>query len=115
MDVAFHRAQKQLDPVWRAKEARRCVEKAKRQAPLVRGTKKGRARIALQCALRWGKITKPLHCESCGVNPGKPLDGHHDDYDKPLQVKWLCRQCHVNLHARQRWAFNIVAPVEVTV
>jgi hypothetical protein len=24
---------------------------------------------------------------------------HHDDYTKPLQVRWRCRPCHLALHA----------------
>ncbi len=26
------------------------------------------------------------------------VDAHHEDYAKPLVVKWLCRSCHVSLH-----------------
>ncbi len=35
---------------------------------------------------------KPNKCEMC--KRIKPLDGHHEDYSKPLEVKWICRQCH---------------------
>ena len=35
-------------------------------------------------------------CERCG-DPN--ADRHHDDYDKPLEVRWLCRSCHIKHHA----------------
>lgn len=39
-------------------------------------------------------IRKP--CEQCGA---EPTDAHHDDYLKPLEVRWLCRSCHKAHHA----------------
>lgn len=33
-------------------------------------------------------------CEGCGAKAEK----HHDDYAKPLQVRWLCRRCHLAEH-----------------
>jgi len=36
-------------------------------------------------------------CEVCGA---EPADGHHDDYAKPLEVRWLCRAHHRQHHAR---------------
>lgn len=39
-------------------------------------------------------VRKP--CEQCGC---KPTDAHHDDYMKPLEVRWLCRSCHKIHHA----------------
>jgi len=56
------------------------------------------ARQALQTyvyALRAGKI-KRQPCEVCG---GK-AEGHHTDYSKPLDVKWLCRTHHRAAHRK---------------
>lgn len=43
-----------------------------------------------------GKIIKPNKCSVCGriCNP----HGHHDDYSKPLDVKWVCSFCHADIH-----------------
>jgi hypothetical protein len=35
---------------------------------------------------------------SCSICLSPDAQKHHDDYDKPLQVRWLCRKCHVELH-----------------
>lgn len=39
---------------------------------------------------------KPRHCENCGqfVEKSRNLHAHHDDYAKPLDVRWLCPKCH---------------------
>jgi len=26
------------------------------------------------------------------------VDAHHQDYDKPMEVIWLCKGCHKKLH-----------------
>jgi len=57
-----------------------------------RNPEKYKAHCALNNALRDGKINKPGHCELCereGV-----LHGHHYDYSYPLDVIWLCAECH---------------------
>ncbi len=48
-------------------------------------------------AVRDGRLTKPDSCEQCGCKP-KHLHGHHDDYAKPLEVRWLCPVCHKKWH-----------------
>lgn len=54
------------------------------------------ARRCVYYAVKGGILIKPLLCEICGEN--KPLQGHHEDYTKPLEVKWLCRTCHCQQH-----------------
>lgn len=44
------------------------------------------AHIIVGNALRSG-ILRKLNCEVCGC---KKSNAHHDDYAKPLEVRWLC-------------------------
>ena len=53
---------------------------------------KRRAHAAVAYALSTGVLTRPDHCEMC-FKECEP-EGHHDDYAKPLEVKWLCTKCH---------------------
>ena len=39
-------------------------------------------------------------CEVCGTT--ELLEAHHDDYNKPEQVRWLCRKHHAEHHAFER-------------
>lgn len=50
----------------------------------------------LRSAIRRGLIERKP-CEQCGA---VPADGHHDDYDKPAVVRWLCRKHHRELHRK---------------
>lgn len=46
---------------------------------------------------------KPTHCEKCGAEE-YDIHAHHDDYAKPLDVRWLCRSCHIKHHIALRKA-----------
>ena len=50
------------------------------------------ARYAVGNAIRSGRITKPKTCSRCGSD--KLIQAHHHDYQKPLDVIWLCFACH---------------------
>ncbi len=54
---------------------------------------KTRARTCLNRAISKGYIVKPSICTMC-ESKDKKLDGHHEDYSKPLDVIWMCRKCH---------------------
>lgn len=52
------------------------------------------ARVRLGQAKRRGIIIQ-LPCADCGSNDSQ---AHHEDYSKPLEVDWLCRDCHGRRH-----------------
>jgi ribosomal protein S27AE len=54
------------------------------------------AYVAVQTAVRNG-ILIAMPCEKCGSTP---THAHHDDYSKPLDVRWLCAVCHVDEHIK---------------
>lgn len=53
-----------------------------------------RAQGLVQHALRSGKLQK-LPCMVCG----EKAVAHHPDYDRPLDVVWLCQPHHKQAHA----------------
>ena len=55
-----------------------------------------KANTAVGNALRDGRLIRPSNCEVSGIDC-KP-QGHHDDYSKPLNVRWLCVTCHNDFH-----------------
>lgn len=58
---------------------------------------KHNVRVALKTALKKGRMRRPVTCSKCGVEC-KP-HGHHEDYGKPFDVMWVCRNCHTNMHS----------------
>jgi len=54
-----------------------------------------KAHTALNNAVRDGKIIRPSICEVCGKESS--LHGHHHNYDFPLDVIWLCAECHAQI------------------
>jgi hypothetical protein len=57
---------------------------------------KKKAHNEYAAAVRAGKINIPECCEKCGAT--ERLEAHHSDYEKPLDVVHLCRQCHEREH-----------------
>jgi len=53
------------------------------------------ARRLSRRAVRDGLLPRQS-CETCG----RPAEIHHDDYDYPLLVRWLCKRHHIDWHKR---------------
>lgn len=64
------------------------------------------AHQALRSALN-KRLIERGPCEVCGAvhgEDGAVIHGHHDDYDKPMAVRWLCMPHHRQHHAAERRA-----------
>jgi hypothetical protein len=55
------------------------------------------ARARVFRARRAGKLVA-APCDVCGA---KKVEAHHVDYARPLDVRWLCRPCHLREHREQ--------------
>lgn len=61
-----------------------------------------RVHAITQTAIAAGRLT-PQPCEICGywgflADDRRAVHAHHDDYNKPLDVRWLCDGCHRDWH-----------------
>jgi len=52
-----------------------------------------KARDKVQRAIKSGKLIKPDNCSNCKERTSR-VQAHHEDYNQPLKVEWLCIGCH---------------------
>ena len=54
----------------------------------------------VHAALKQGRLVRATSCTRCGAPDRKGSDGrstihaHHADYNRPLDVEWICAKCH---------------------
>lgn len=87
--------QTQLSREWRASNPERARRIYQRWVDDNPGAKEAHA--AVNAAVAAGRLVRPTVCERCGG--GGKIEGHHADYDRPLDVEWLCSRCHRRHHA----------------
>ena len=58
---------------------------------------KYKARYLTGYAIKKGSLKK----KPCKVCKNKKVEAHHEDYSKPLDVMWLCRKHHTEIHHYQ--------------
>lgn len=75
---------------------RRAAAASRTRGWIERHPERRSAHHAVQSAVRGGKLSKPDACSACGSKG--VIHGHHEDYDKPLDVVWLCPPCHSDAH-----------------
>lgn len=59
-----------------------------------RNPEKRAARVMVSNAIRDGRLLRQP-CRLCGSTT---VHAHHHDYSKPLDVEWLCKDCHWRQH-----------------
>lgn len=99
------------DPIWRERELDRQREKADRhrsegRKPSKDATKRGgtlwqqrnRVKRSAHLKVQSAVICKKMFKQPCEVCGELKVDAHHDDYERPLDVRWLCRKHHMEHH-----------------
>ena len=96
LDNALNR-QKRID-YYREYDRQRGARQSEEYREFYRQTypEKERARHMVSNAVRDGRLIREP-CEKCGR---EYTHGHHDDYSRPLDVRWLCPPCHFAEHRR---------------
>src|SRR6266568_2730447 len=76
---------------------------------------KQQMRRAVRTAIKRGNLVRPKTCNKCGTAPGHTKNGrtlieahHHNGYDDPLDVIWLCSRCHHYEHVRNNGIHHTV-------
>jgi len=79
------KANTEINRAWRQEDARRAV---------------AHSRVAR--SIRDGSLVRQPCCR-CGEEKSV---AHHEDYDKPLEVMWLCQPCHKQRHKEMKLFFK---------
>lgn len=105
------------DPAWMEKERKRTrtKERIKRNGSdrildRVDTLTHRQANIIFGNAVRDGRIIRKP-CQICGKENAQ---GHHEDYNKPLDVFWVCTRHHQDRHIHLRYCKLLkIAPTEI--
>ena len=81
---------------------RKYIADGRNKAPRERTRKKHRnaflSRQRFSNATSDGRLIRQSTCQQCQSTTS--IQGHHCDYNKPLDVMWLCRSCHTEWHSK---------------
>ncbi len=87
-DIIYQRKKRARIAGYKTEEYRRYRKK---------NPEKIRAHAQLNYAIKSGTL-KRSPCEVCGEGRKYHVHAHHDDYSKPLEVRWLCPIHHKLAH-----------------
>ena len=104
------------DPLWLSKERERCRLKQNKRRLMglevvtqkykLKWRARNKDKVKAQAmAYRFIK-SKPDSCQKCGKKNCR-LERHHEDYSKPLEIIWLCCDCHGKTRRKDEY-FDII-------
>lgn len=86
--------------------SRTCMKKgshkrlSKEQKAKYEKKKQSRDSVKIRCReIAKYNFPTPEPCEACGA---QATDRHHDNYNKPLEIRWLCSTCHKLWHKHNK-------------
>ena len=100
----YHRKTEDLS--WRLSERNRSKEKYKRLYANKKPNKTSQwekerhAKSLVGSAVKCGRLFKPSKCTFGFDDCFGRIEAHHYDYDRPLDVLWLCTSCHRYIHKK---------------
>lgn len=112
-ETGYTKKYRRESPVYRAAErARRSRKyhsnpeyrrKVREKLDAAKTPEKSYARKMVSRALKAGKIAK----SQCACGSLRNLQAHHGDYNKPLDVIWMCASCHAKHHQKKLVSTNV--------
>lgn len=58
------------------------------------------AHVLIGNAVKYGFLKKDTNCSVCLST--EKIEAHHDDYSKPMEIRWLCEKCHKKWHRENK-------------
>lgn len=107
-----HRARTQANYRRKAKVKREAAKQAYRRRVregYYKTYQRDPEKVAAKVMVANAKASGRLVPRSCRVCRSKKVEAHHPDYGKPLEVVWLCRKHHKELHRMEppAWARKV--------
>jgi hypothetical protein len=102
MRAWYRRKSPEQRRAWVARRDREKIRQREREAyandPAVKARKRAYGRVKVK--MDSGRLV-PSPCEMAGPDCVGSIEAHHEDYARPLNVRWLCRFHHAQHHARR--------------